>query len=135
MAGSPYFVKSTKPAFETSLCYDCGNSLGGCDDGTWYLNTNRKAKIKRICGECYRAREKKREERTMAFKDMQQKPKQTVSNDTTVLTIEEAATYLRCSVSFIRKRVAQGDIPHHRLGYDLRFVACELLNWLTTPKA
>jgi len=56
---------------------------------------------------------------------------QGMTPDTTIMNINEAAKYLKCSVSFIRKLVAAGTIPHHRLGHDLRFVACELLGWLT----
>lgn len=49
-----------------------------------------------------------------------------------VLTLEEAAQFLRCDTAFVREQVASGTIPAHRLADELRFVRRELVDWLTS---
>lgn len=49
-----------------------------------------------------------------------------------VLTLEEAALFLRCDVAFVREQVEAGTIPAHRLSDELRFVRRELVDWLTS---
>lgn len=46
----------------------------------------------------------------------------------TLLTTEEAAAYLRCSVVTIRRAIARGELPAVRLGDVLRIARTELDN-------
>jgi len=49
-----------------------------------------------------------------------------------VLTVAEAAEFLRCGKSFVHKATRAGKLPHRRLGNELRFLKGELLHWLDT---
>ena len=46
------------------------------------------------------------------------------------MTAQEVATYLRCSVSTVRRFVMRGEIPHYRLGKMVRFRRREVDSWL-----
>ena len=48
-----------------------------------------------------------------------------------LMTAQEVAAYLRCSVSTVRRLVARAAIPHYRLGKMVRFRRREIDNWLT----
>ena len=48
-----------------------------------------------------------------------------------MMTVREVATYLRCSVSTVRRFVSRGAIPHYRLGKLVRFRRGEIESWLT----
>lgn len=50
--------------------------------------------------------------------------------DNQVLTVPEAAAILRISVRTVRKRIANGTIPHKRIGKCIRFSRNELLAWV-----
>lgn len=47
-----------------------------------------------------------------------------------LMTAQEVATYLRCSVSTVRRFVMRGEIPHYRLGKMVRFRRREVDSWL-----
>jgi excisionase family DNA binding protein len=47
-----------------------------------------------------------------------------------VLTVKEMARYLRCHVSTLYRLVDRGDIPHFRLGSDIRFRRSLIEKWL-----
>ena len=47
-----------------------------------------------------------------------------------LLTADEIAEYLCCSVSTVRRFAARGEIPHYRLGKLLRFRRSEVEAWL-----
>ena len=48
-----------------------------------------------------------------------------------LMTVPELASYLRCSVTTVRRIVARGEIPHYRLGKMVRFRRREIDTWLT----
>lgn len=48
-----------------------------------------------------------------------------------LMTTDEIAEFLSCSVSTVRRFAARGEIPHYRLGKLLRFRRSEVENWLT----
>ena len=48
-----------------------------------------------------------------------------------LLTTGEAAEYLRCSVSTVRRLVMKGQIPHFRVGKLVRFRRHDIDVWLT----
>ncbi len=48
-----------------------------------------------------------------------------------LMTVQELASYLRCSVTTVRRIVARGEIPHYRLGKMVRFRRREIDTWLT----
>lgn len=50
--------------------------------------------------------------------------------DDEILTISEAADFLKCSVSFLQKAARAGKVPATRLGTDYRFRRSHLLAWL-----
>lgn len=47
-----------------------------------------------------------------------------------VWTVHDVAWFLRVSESTIRKRVAAGTIPCHRVGRQIRFYEAEIRDWL-----
>jgi excisionase family DNA binding protein len=47
-----------------------------------------------------------------------------------ILTVEEAAEYLRIKRSTVYKWVRQGKIPFHRVGASIRFSRRILLEWI-----
>ena len=47
-----------------------------------------------------------------------------------LLTVQELAAYLRCSVTTVRRIVSRGEIPHYRLGKMVRFRRREVDAWL-----
>ena len=48
-----------------------------------------------------------------------------------LMTAQEVAAYLRCSLSTVRRLVVRGKIPHYRLGKMVRFRRREIDSWLT----
>ena len=44
--------------------------------------------------------------------------------------IKELSTYLRCSISIIRKLVKENDIPFFRIGSKLFFKKTSIDNWI-----
>ena len=48
-----------------------------------------------------------------------------------LMTVQELASYLRCSVTTVRRIVARGEMPHYRLGKMVRFRRREIDAWLT----
>jgi excisionase family DNA binding protein len=66
------------------------------------------------------------------------RPQKTESNennlnqsDTVVITLEEAAVYLRVSADNLRKEVEKGGIPAQRIGDSWRFLKQALTDWLS----
>ena len=47
-----------------------------------------------------------------------------------LMTAQEVAAYLRCSVSTVRRFVMRGEIPYYRLGKMVRFRRREVDSWL-----
>jgi excisionase family DNA binding protein len=47
-----------------------------------------------------------------------------------LMTAREVASYLRCSVSTVRRMVLRGRVPHYRLGRLVRFRRSEIDAWL-----
>ena len=47
-----------------------------------------------------------------------------------VLTAKDLASYLRCHVSTLYRLVNRGEIPHFRLGSDIRFKRSAIEKWL-----
>ena len=47
-----------------------------------------------------------------------------------LMTVQELAAYLRCSVTTVRRIVSRGEIPHYRLGKMVRFRRREIDAWL-----
>ena len=47
-----------------------------------------------------------------------------------LMNARDAATYLRCSVSTVRRLVHTGELPHYRLGKMVRFRRSEIDGWL-----
>lgn len=48
-----------------------------------------------------------------------------------LMTTQEVAAYLHCSVSTVRRSVLSRRIPHYRLGKIVRFRRSDIDNWLT----
>jgi excisionase family DNA binding protein len=49
-----------------------------------------------------------------------------------VLTLEEAAAYLRLSPETVARQVSQGEIPGRQVGTEWRFLQSALDEWLST---
>lgn len=47
-----------------------------------------------------------------------------------VLTVKDAAKFLRFSQKTIYRLVGTGEIPHKRIGSEIRFFLPELLDWM-----
>ncbi len=47
-----------------------------------------------------------------------------------VWTVKDLATYLRCHTSTLYRLVNRGEIPHFRLGTDIRFRRRLIKKWL-----
>jgi excisionase family DNA binding protein len=47
-----------------------------------------------------------------------------------LITAREVASYLRCSISTVRRMVLRGQVPHYRLGRMIRFRRSEIDAWL-----
>ncbi|MCC7263699.1 MAG: helix-turn-helix domain-containing protein [Candidatus Latescibacteria bacterium] len=47
-----------------------------------------------------------------------------------LMTMQEVAEYLQCSLSTIRRWVVRGKVPHYRMGKLVRFRRAELDRWL-----
>ena len=47
-----------------------------------------------------------------------------------LMTMQEVAEYLQCSLSTVRRWVARGKVPHYRMGKLVRFRRAELDRWL-----
>ena len=47
-----------------------------------------------------------------------------------ILTTRDLANYLRCHVSTLYRLVNRGEIPHFRLGSDIRFKRSAIEKWL-----
>ena len=62
MSKSPFFLKSKKEPFDSAVCGDCGRNIKQVSK-TYYYNPNKRAKIRKICAECYAFRMKKKQER------------------------------------------------------------------------
>jgi len=52
-----------------------------------------------------------------------------------VLTLAEAAAYLRLTAEAVRAEAAAGRIPGRRLGRDWRFLRGGIAQWLSSPTA
>jgi excisionase family DNA binding protein len=49
-----------------------------------------------------------------------------------LMTMQEVAEYLQCSLSTVRRWVGRGVVPHYRMGKMIRFRRAELDRWLDT---
>ena len=47
-----------------------------------------------------------------------------------VWTVKDLARYLRCHVSTIYRLVSRGEIPHFKIGSDIRFRRSSIEKWL-----
>jgi excisionase family DNA binding protein len=47
-----------------------------------------------------------------------------------LMTMQEVAQYLQCSLSTVRRWVGRGVLPHYRMGRMIRFRRAELDRWL-----
>ena len=47
-----------------------------------------------------------------------------------VLTVKEAAKLLRVTTKTIYKKVRHGEIPHKKVGSEIRFLLPQLIRWL-----
>ena len=47
-----------------------------------------------------------------------------------LITAQEVADYLRCSLSTVRRFIGRAEIPHYRLGKLVRFRRSEIDSWL-----
>ena len=47
-----------------------------------------------------------------------------------LMTAGEVASYLRCSISTVRRLTRRGELPHYRLGKIVRFRRDEIDAWL-----
>ena len=47
-----------------------------------------------------------------------------------LITAREVASYLRCSISTVRRMVLRDKVPHYRLGRMIRFRRSEIDAWL-----
>ncbi|MBI2506219.1 MAG: helix-turn-helix domain-containing protein [Candidatus Latescibacteria bacterium] len=47
-----------------------------------------------------------------------------------LMTMQEVAEYLQCSMSTMRRWVARGKVPHYRMGKMIRFRRADLDSWL-----
>jgi excisionase family DNA binding protein len=54
--------------------------------------------------------------------------------DETIMTVKEAAIFLRCSQSKIYRMLKNKEIPAFRIGSDWRFSASTLAQWLKTKE-
>tara|TARA_Y100000588_G_scaffold326315_1_gene360658 strand:- start:47 stop:307 length:261 start_codon:yes stop_codon:yes gene_type:complete len=48
-----------------------------------------------------------------------------------LITVQQVADYLNCSVSSVRRFVMRQQIPHYRLGKLVRFRRSEIDSWLS----
>ena len=53
-----------------------------------------------------------------------------VAESEEILTTKDLARYLRCHVSTLYRMVNRGEIPHFRLGTDIRFRRSAIERWL-----
>src|ERR1017187_3789402 len=51
-----------------------------------------------------------------------------------VLTLAEAAAYLRVSADDVLKMISAEDLPARKLGTEWRFFKAAIQNWLSTPR-
>ncbi len=47
-----------------------------------------------------------------------------------ILTVEEAAAFLRVGRSQLYDAIGRGDVPHRRIGRSIRLARSELVRWL-----
>jgi excisionase family DNA binding protein len=52
------------------------------------------------------------------------------SNDNRIMTVKEVSEYLRCHTSTIYRFVAREEIPHFRIGSDIRFLLSSVNEWI-----
>jgi excisionase family DNA binding protein len=52
-----------------------------------------------------------------------------------LMTTQEVANYLHCSVSTVRRSLMSGQIPHYRLGKIVRFRRSDIDHWLAMHRA
>ncbi len=50
-----------------------------------------------------------------------------VANDDEVLTVEEAASFMKMSVRYVRRLVAERRIPFHKLGRSVRLTKADVV--------
>jgi excisionase family DNA binding protein len=50
--------------------------------------------------------------------------------DNQILTVKEVAKLLKLSTKTIYKRVSHGEIPHKKIGDEIRFLLPELMSWM-----
>jgi excisionase family DNA binding protein len=60
-------------------------------------------------------------------------PSSTALNGHEVMTLAEAAAYLRASPEEVLHLVTTDDLPGRRVGGDWRFLKCALQAWLSKP--
>jgi len=57
-------------------------------------------------------------------------PDRSATQDDDVLTVEQAAKFLRLGRNAIYDAVGRGEIPHRRIGRSIRLSRVALLRWL-----
>jgi len=63
----------------------------------------------------------------------QPKPARLPENGAEVLTLAEAAAYLRVPEEQVERLIGPGGLPGRRIGADWRFLKIALQDWLRTP--
>ena len=62
--------------------------------------------------------------------DAAQSPPASDSADADVMTVEEAADFLRVGRNALYDAIGRGDIPHRRIGKTIRLSRVGLVRWL-----
>lgn len=62
--------------------------------------------------------------------DMSATPDSSATQDDDVLTVEQAAKFLRLGRNAVYDAIGRGEIPHRRIGRSIRLSRVALLRWL-----
>ena len=62
--------------------------------------------------------------------DIRKLTTQLLFNDEEYLTVEEAASFMKFKISFFYKSIASTEIPHIKIGNQLRFRKSDLIKYL-----
>ena len=50
-------------------------------------------------------------------------------------TASDVATYLQVSLSWVRHATAEGSLPHHRIGHNVRYEPEAIRAWITSQRS
>jgi excisionase family DNA binding protein len=68
--------------------------------------------------------------RTDSYRKYSWSPAMPAADERLVMTVKEVSGYLRCHPSTIYRFVERGEIPHFRLGSDIRFLRSSIDRWI-----